>query len=146
MEHCPECQANLPAGQTCQDHFHQMLFWETEDPANGEVHHLAVLCYHLQHPHLYSPAGLRQARHLLTEFVVHHQPPQQARRANRRRVDSGRREWKITARPGQAGGYARPVAWTLHAAEVVAGGIENYRANVRRWAEAVYADLQDSPD
>lgn len=146
MEHCPECDAALPAGQTCQDHFHQMLFWEGEDPANGEVHHLTVLCYHLQHPHLYSPDGLHQARRLLTEFIVLHQPPQQVRRANRRQVDSGQRQWKITARPGQAGAYAQPVGWTMHAAEVIAGGIENYRASVRRWAEAVYADLQDQLD
>ena len=52
LERCPECGAVLHDGETCEAYFHQMLFWEAENPANGEVHHLAVLCYHLQHPHL----------------------------------------------------------------------------------------------
>ena len=69
-QRCPECGASWTNGQTCDDYFHQMLFWEVENPGDGaEVHHLMVLCYHLQHPSLYSPAGLSEARRLLAEFV-----------------------------------------------------------------------------
>ena len=47
-----------------------MLFWEAEKPSLGVVHHLMVLCYHLQHPHLYSPEMLLEARRMLADFVV----------------------------------------------------------------------------
>ncbi len=28
---CAECGAAWQEGKTCQDHFHQMLFWEADD-------------------------------------------------------------------------------------------------------------------
>ena len=96
-QRCAERGAILINGQTCEDHFHQMLFWEAENPAGGaEVHHLTVLCYHLQHPGRYSPAGLNEARRLLVEFVEHGLSPAEARQRSRARVDSSRRNWKIT--------------------------------------------------
>ncbi len=56
---CPECETPWTNGHTCQGSFYQMLGWESERPSVlGEVHHLMVLCYHLQHPSLYSPEGL----------------------------------------------------------------------------------------
>src|SRR5512145_2930017 len=69
VPHGPECNAPWQEGQTCQDHFHQMLFWENEHPPLGEVHHLMVLCYHLQHPSLYAPEGLEYAKGLLVDFI-----------------------------------------------------------------------------
>jgi hypothetical protein len=121
-----------------------MLFWENEDPARGEVHHLMVLCYHLQHPSLYSAEGLRHARGLLTDFVENGLSPEQARNRNRERVDSGKRDWSITARPGDLGAYDRPIQWTMTAADVVAGGVEGYCGNVRGWAKAVYESMSSS--
>jgi hypothetical protein len=32
---CSECGAIWHEEQTCQDHFHQMLFWENENPRDG---------------------------------------------------------------------------------------------------------------
>ena len=142
---CPSCGADWPAaGQTCQEAFHQMLYWENDDPRNGQVHHLAVLCYHLQHPELYSPEGLNYALGLLVDFLEHGQTPQQLRRSARAQVASGKRDWKITGRPGAVGGYAHPVRWSMTCRDVVAGGIENYVASVNRWAAAVLADLRVS--
>jgi hypothetical protein len=142
---CPACGARWPsADQDCQAAFYQMLAWENEDPGNGVVHHLMVLVYHLQHPHLYSPEGLAHAKGLLVDFLERGQSPQQVRRMNRDRVDSGRRGWKITARPGSAGAYAHPLRWTVTARDVVAGGIEQYVDNVRRWAEAALRDLKEA--
>lgn len=138
---CSECSAALADGQVCRDYFHQMLFWENEDPARGEVHHLMVLCYHLQHPSLYSQEGLAVSRKLLTDFVAGNLEPGEARRRNRERVDSGKRDWMITARPGNQGIYERPIAWTMTAADVVAGGGERYCENVRAWAVSVYKSL-----
>src|SRR3954470_24721062 len=81
---CLECGAVWGEGKTCQDDFHQMLAWEIENPSIiAEVHHLMVLCYHLQHPSLYSPKGLAGAMHLLVEFVEHEASPAEVRRRNR---------------------------------------------------------------
>lgn len=138
---CPECGADRRDGQTCQDDFHQMLFWEAENPANGEVHHLMVLCYHLQHPSLYSGDGLRYARRLLDDFVANGVTPQEARWNNRAAVSSTNRQWKVTARPDSVGAYARPVNWTMTAADVVARGIDAYIDSVYAWAQSVYDSI-----
>ena len=134
---CPECGAVLADGRTCADDFHQLLFWENERPELGEVHHLLVLCYHLQHPSLYSAEGLAHARQLLAGFVEGDVSPQEARRRQRAAVDSGGRDWSITARPGNHGSYGRPVAWTITARDVVRGGIDNYQTNVQAWAKSI---------
>lgn len=139
---CPQCGAPWAAGRTCQDAFHQMLAWEYEDSRLGEVHHLMVLCYHLQHPSLYSPEGLRDGQQLLVQFVGQGVSPADLRRRNRSRVDSGKRTWKITARPGAEGAYAHTINWPMTATQVVAGGPGDYCDNVRAWAESTLATLK----
>lgn len=138
---CPECGALLDAGQSCADFFHQMLFWENEDAGRGAVHHLMVLCYHLQHPSLYSREGLAHGRQLLADFVEFGLSPSEARKRNSARVDSGRRNWAITARPGNQGAYVRPVAWAMTAVDVIAGGAEGYLENVVAWANSTHAAI-----
>lgn len=135
---CPECGAVWPDGRTCADDFHQMLYWENERPELGEVHHLMVLCYQLQHPGLYSAEGLTHALQLLAEFVEGGLSPAEARRRQRAAVDSGGRGWSVTARPGNRGRYEQQPAWTMRAADVVGGGIDAYLTNVRVWAEQVH--------
>lgn len=134
---CPECGAALSNEAACQDHFYQMLYWEAEEPARGEVHHLMVLCYHLQHPGLYSPEGLIHAQGLLADFVVRGIAPAEVRQRDRGKVASDQRTWKITARPGAHGAYDRPIAWTMTAADVTAGGADHYCDNVRAWARSI---------
>jgi len=141
---CPECGTPWADGVTCQDHFHQMLFWEHEFPTLGEVHHLMVLSYYLQHPSLYAPDGLREGVRLLQTFLVGGQSTQTVRVQNRERLDSGRRTFKIKATATAHGEYAHPVAWTMTAADVVASGAENYCAQVRAWAGSILAALQAS--
>jgi hypothetical protein len=139
---CPECGAVWQGDTTCQDYFHQMLFWENENPANGVVHHLMVLCYHLQHPSLYSPEGLEYSKGLLVDFVEGGLSTEAVRQRSRDQVDSGKRAWKITARPDAHGVYDHPIRWTKTAADVVAAGADNYVDSVRSWAQAVYESLQ----
>ncbi len=142
---CPECGADGNDGQTCEERFHQMLFWEAEFPAYGEVHHLTVLCYHLQHPHLYSPDGLKEARRLLMEFVERGVAPDEVRKINRAQVDSSQRKWKIAATPDAQGSYAQPIAWPLTTADVIAGGPDHYCDNVRAWARSINEILKAQP-
>lgn len=141
-EICPDCGATHLTGGSCQDAFHQMLFWENEEPARGVVHHLMVLCYHLQHPALYSAEGLAAARQLLDDFVASGLDPQQARRKNQARVASDRRDWSISARPGNKVVYERPVQWAMTTADLIAGGAEDYVANVHAWATSVQQDIR----
>ncbi|MBA3868817.1 MAG: hypothetical protein H0X30_06660 [Anaerolineae bacterium] len=141
---CPECGATLPDGVTCETEFHQMLFWEGENPANWAVHHLTVLCYHLQHPHLYSSDGLAGGLQLLTTFVRDGISPAEVRRTSRDKVNSKNRNWKITARPDSKGAYAHPPTWTIRTVDVVVRGSDRYCDSVREWAQSVYDSIKDA--
>jgi hypothetical protein len=141
---CPACGAPWADDSICQTHFHQMLFWEWEDPARLSVHHLMVLGYHLQHPHLYSPETLRDGMHMLVDFLENGVSPQQMRQQIGGKVDSGQRTNTITARPGHAGAYAHPVTWRMRAADVVAAGADAYIESVQQWARAILNDLRES--
>ena len=142
-QRCLECGAVWVDGHTCAVYFHQMLFWEAENPHYGvEVHHLMVLCYHLQHPSLYSPDGVNEARGLLVEFIEHDASPVEVVRRNRARVDSSRRDWKITGTAASYGSYDAPIHWEMTAVDVVAGGSEHYCDNVRSWAGSINATLK----
>ena len=142
-QRCAECGAIWIDGQTCEDNFHQMLYWEAENPGYGaEVHHLMVLCYYLQHASLYSPAGLNEARGLLKEFVERGTSPVEVRKRNRARVDSSQRDWKIRGTANSHGSYDHTVAWLMTVADVVAGGSEKYCDNVKGWARLVNDTLK----
>ena len=141
---CPECGAAWKGGKTCQDDFHQMLYWESEDQTLWEVHHLMVLCYHLQHPSRYSPAGLDWAKETLVEFVEQDVSTDEVRRRNRTNLDSGSRKWKIKGTPESHGSYAYPVRWTLTVADVTAGARSDYCENVRAWAKSLLESLRAS--
>jgi len=142
---CLECKSPLPDTLTCQDHFHQLLFWENEVQVYGEVHHLTVLCYHLQHPSLYSPGGLQAARTLLADFLMRGLSPGKVRRQIKEQVDSGKRQSKITSRPGAQGSYPTPVHWTMTVGDVVAAGKENYLSSIRDWAKSIHMALEKLP-
>lgn len=141
---CPECGVMWQEGQACQDHFYQMLAWEQENPSNWAVHHLMVLCYHLQHPSLYSPEGLRGAIGLLDDFVGRGLTPEQVRKRDRAVVNSHERTWKITGTPASHGVYDRPVHWTMTAANVIENGINNYCDSVRAWARSMHESLKNA--
>lgn len=141
---CVECGAPLTGFATCQDDFHELLFWENEIPGYGAVHHLLVLCYHLQHPGLYSPKGLEMGLKLLVDFLENGLTPEEARRRSREQVDSGRRSWRLTSRPGWRAAYLHHVRWSRRAADVVRAGPGEYLANVRDWAASILVDLRAS--
>jgi hypothetical protein len=137
VKRCPEC------GADCTDHFHLMGFWELDNQLL-DVHHLMVLCYHLQHPGLYSPEGLRDAKLLLVVFLEEGLTPQQVRKRIGKAVDSGTRPYTIKGTAAAHGTYTHPVHWTMTAADVTAAGLENYVARVRAWADSVLDSLRRS--
>ena len=141
---CPECATVWQDGETCQDCFYQMLYWEAENPGYGEVHHLMVLCYYLQHPSLYSPEGLEAGMRLLVDFVEGNLSPQEARRRMQGKVSSRRRHWKLVATPQASGAYPYPVRWEYLAKDVVEGGASGYCQNVRKWAQSALEALKAS--
>lgn len=143
---CTECGAEFALPQAaCEENFHQFLYWEQADMERlGVVHHLMVLGYYLQHPSLYSPEGLAFAKGLLVDFVERGISPRQIRQREAASLDSGKRAFKIAASPGSHGAYQNPVHWTIRACDVVAGGAENYVANVQAWAQSIYDSLRAS--
>jgi hypothetical protein len=144
IKKCPECGASWQDGQNCTDHFHQMLFWESEHSAYWVVHHLMVLCYHLQHPSLYSVEGLQYSLGLLNDFLINGISTEDVRKNSKDQVNSKNRGWKVTSRPDSKGAYEQPVHWTMTAADVVAGEHEHYVDNVRLWAQSVYDSIAAS--
>lgn len=140
---CPECGASWIDGRTCTDNFHQLLAWEW-DYQLLDVHHLLVLCFHLQHPSLYGPRVLDEAVTMLIRFQDAGVSPAQMRREMAPSVDSGVRRFKIRGTPEAHGVYRHPVAWTMTVGGVVAAGPEHYSASVRAWADSMLASLKVS--
>lgn len=142
--HCRECKAKWLDSRTCQDDFHQALAWDFEDPGAGTVHHLTVLCYHLQHPNLYSPEGLRYAEGLLVEFLEQGKSPETVRRENSETVQNNRRNWTVTGSGHSKAEYRTLPTWTMTIRDVVSGGLGNYPARVRAWSESILKALRES--
>lgn len=132
---CPSCGAALLDGQSCADDFGLLLSWEWQYNMQA-VHHLLVLGYHLQHPHLYSQQGLRGGLDLLRQFMTESKPPSQVRAAIRESVSNSQRSEPITARTGNIGAYDEQPAWSLTIADVVAAGPQRFYDSVRAWLES----------
>jgi hypothetical protein len=144
IESCPQCGAVWRGGQNCRDFFDQMGFWEVEYPENQVVHHLMVLCFHIQHPDRYSRKGLEEGQKLLVDFLEGGLTTEEARRRNRTRLDSGVRTFSIKGTPENHGAYDPPIRWPLTAADVAAAGREEYIRQIERWAHATLDALRAS--
>ncbi len=142
-KHCPDCAADWSDGKTCTEHFHMMGFWELDDQL-WDVHHLMVLAYNLQHPHIYSPEALLNAKQMLVDFLENDISPQQMREKIQKQVDSGARKYRVKGTADNHGKYDSPVVWSMTCADVIAAGIENYYASVEKWAQSVLQNLRES--
>jgi hypothetical protein len=143
-EKCPACGADWSDGKTCEDHFHQMLFWENEYPDYTlMVHHFLVACYHIQHPHLYSPEGLAFSINLLRDFLTGIDPQEKGRQLRKSgTVNSIKRTWKVTGTPDSHGSYPTAIPWTMFARDVTSRPVESYEENIRAWARSIYEALK----
>lgn len=139
---CPECGAEWRDGLTCDDHFNQMLAWDFEDPEGaGSVHHLTVLCFHIQHPSRYSPEGLNWALKLLDDAIIKGVSAVELRKQVGPLADSGKREIHVTHH-GIPGSHGRPIEWPLVAADITKDGIEVYCDRVKAWARSILNTLE----
>ena len=139
---CTECGASLIAGQSCRDSFNQMLAWDFQDPIGaGQLHHLTVLCYNLQHPSVYSPEALEEAKQVLTDFIVNNVSAKQMLAKQRQNFSSKNRDWKIQGTSERFGSYQQKINWTMTAADVVMLGISSYSDSVLKWAKSISMDL-----
>ncbi|MEQ8676240.1 MAG: DUF5946 family protein [Aggregatilineales bacterium] len=140
---CVDCGAVYGTDDNCEAYFHQLLYWEWEYDLQA-VHHLLVLCYHLQHPRLYSPETLENSKQMLVQFVEGGVTPQMMRQQMRDDVDSGKRTHKITGTVDSYGAYVHPVNWTMTVVDVVNAGHEVYYESVQKWAKSMLKSLRES--
>lgn len=138
-DRCQVCGAVWTEDWTCETAFHQMLIWEFADEGGaGAVHHLSVLCYHIQHPQMYSPQGLRHAIDLLAAFEAGATPEEVRAEAQA----AGERTWRIKGSASTGyGSFRQPMTWKLTTPMMVIGGTEGYTERVRAWASSVLATL-----
>jgi hypothetical protein len=144
-KHCAECGAVLGEGKTCRDYLETMITWDFEDFLGvGQVHHLTVLCYNLQHPRVYSQKGLEDAKSFLKEFVDEHISFEAHDKRNRERLSSNVRDWKITGTPSDFGTYEHAPVWTMHTPDIAIPGVEGYEDRVRAWSVSIRTSLEQS--
>jgi hypothetical protein len=141
---CPECSAPLPAGGSCQDIFAALLALEADVPdAPGSVlHFYAVACYNLQHPdtmRLTQDALHGLAAHLAD--VLAGRATLAAIRQRTRRSANG--PVRVLRREGDPLPNWPRGGWTVHIADVYAGGADRYADLVTAWAHSVSTRLQD---
>jgi hypothetical protein len=142
---CPYCGAVHPDATTCEDDFHQFLYWEQELMEAGnilmETHFLMVAAYHMQHPHIYSSEALAGIRTNVARYLAGDASLDELRSETRETARSDKRKTTVTAREGNHGAYATPVEWTMHAVDVVTAGKDQYVVSIRRWAESIITAL-----
>jgi hypothetical protein len=116
-----------------------------EDPAGaGKLHHLTVLCYHLQHPSLYSPETLKSAKQFLGGIIENKMSAQELLEINRKTLASNKRTWKVKGTPENHGSYSFKIKWSMTASDIFSHGLSSYTELVQKWAESIYEDLKVS--
>ena len=135
---CPECGAPVPAGGTCRDNLHALLFVEAEVAGGpGKMPHFyAVSAYGLQHPGSMGLTagtleGMRAAVQaaLTGEASVADLREQAAAGA----ADAGR----VTRRGDERVPQWPVERWPIVVTDVVAGGADGYAGRVEAWARSI---------
>lgn len=144
-ETCPECGAPLVGVSECRDYLNTMITWDFEDFAGvGQIHHLTVLSFNLQHPSVYSSKGLENAKASLKEFLLHPESFKEHDEWNRKNLASSSRDWKITGTSTDHGSYSKRPEWKILASDVVGPGLDTYVENVKNWSQSILETLRSS--
>ncbi len=142
---CFECGANLENVQSCRDYLNEMIAWDFQDFAGvGQIHHLTVLSYNLQHPSVYSKKGLQNAINSLKVFITNPTSFTEHDSLNRKNLSSDVRDWKITGTENDHGIYKTQPIWGITADDVVHGGLDKYVENVKKWSISILEILNKS--
>lgn len=136
---CPTCGGVTPDDETCEERFGRCLALEFADAAYGQVHHLTVPSYYLQH-NLYSRQGWIESRRGLAAALRDGMSAAELRRRNRTRMDSNQRNWNVTR--GAKLEEVREIHWRRSLAEVRLEPAQVYCAEITRWAQAVLEDSE----
>ena len=134
---CPECGA---PGNACRARFQQFLALEFERPAYGEVHHLPVATFILQHSCNLTRESWLQERQLLQRFLINGETPAEVRREAGNRIDRRNRPFKITSRAGKP--LHDRSRWTNTIMDVREQDAVVYCRDVEKWARATLEDTQ----
>lgn len=134
---CPECGAPLPESGTCQENFHALLYLEAEVPGapGGLLHFYAVACYGLQHPDSfgYNQATLVGLAEHLAALVDGRTSLDEVRHTTRQATNGAVR---VRRREGETVEWRRG-GWSMHVADVLAGGAGEYAERVTAWARSI---------
>ena len=142
---CNECGGLIVDVDVCRDYLNKMIVWDFEDFSGvGQIHHLTVLCYQLQHPSSYSQRGLEDAKSFLVEFVDKNVSFEEHDKRNREKLSSAVRNWKITGTHEDHGKYKSVVDWKITAGDVVQAGLSEYVENVKKWSRSILNTLRES--
>ena len=134
---CPECGAT---DQKCEARYHECLVKEFTEAGYGSVHHLTVATYMVQHSSKLTREGWLLERDLLKEFLIEKKTPEFIRKRNKDRVDSGKRDFKITSKDG-APKISR-TAWEKTILDVRMEDAGQYCKDIIEWATAVFQEAE----
>lgn len=141
MASCSSCGAEWSGNTSCTDQFHQLLFWEFDSDL-FELHHLMVLCYHIQHPQLLSGQALETAKWQLAAFVDDGVTPDQMRKMLLNRLASQPSSVKVTSTNRDYGQHDSSITWSMTVFDVVSAGSEGYYASVKEWSRSILHTLR----
>ena len=133
---CPECGASDNA---CESRFHECLALEFQKPGYGDVHHLTVIAYTLQHSGQLTREGRLHQRELLSQFIVENKPPDLLRQQSQD-LDSGKRTFKIKSENGIP--VINKTTWTKTVLDARIENAEEYREDMKAWAKSVLKDTE----
>ncbi len=134
---CPECGASETS---CQTRFDEFLALEFTNADYGNVHHLTVAAYMLQHSSKLTREGWLHERELLREFLVENKSPAFIRKQNRDLVDSGKRTFKIKSRDGKP--VINKTSWAKTILDVRTENAEVYCSDMAAWARSVLDEAE----
>jgi hypothetical protein len=140
---CPECGTELHGVLSCNEYLEKMIAWDFSDfAAIGQVHHLTVLCYYIQHPSHYSKEGLQIAISILKKTVEENLSDKELYTEESEIFSSSKRDWKVSGNLDNYGSFEPPIQWSMTVSSVVCDGIAKYKEHVKEWSQLIYADLE----
>jgi hypothetical protein len=136
-------------GKTCREAFEELIAREFQYPVCGQVHHLTVLCYDLQHPRQFTPQALAWSQDALRAAVEEGVSPVELRRRARQQFSRKNKPRVIKesspASFAEAGEKDKPAfRWRMTALDALGESAEGHNQRVEAWARSVLADLDPS--